>query len=286
MDIFISWAGGASEKLGKALHQFIKDVLTVEPFNSQISLGSGQERLQRTLENLNKSNVGIICLTPENLSSEWVLFEAGAIYKNYPQSESDNRVCTYLYGLEKTSLEPPLGLFDATEATKEETLELLKDINEMPNGPGRDNLEKHFDMYWEEFKDRLDDITLGNGEVQEAERSTQDMVKEILEKVRDLERNQPNNTFFNYGKGRRHRECDGVADTIGELLKHSAAEENVETGDFENLTVYETDDFYEVCIPNRSDLENYYFPKDEYDLDDPSVISMSQTILRDISKLN
>jgi hypothetical protein len=72
---------------------------------------------------LDTMKAGIICLTPENLTAEWLLFEAGALSKiRDPQT----RVWTYLLADLKTQhLKDPLAMFQATTAEKEDTRKLI-----------------------------------------------------------------------------------------------------------------------------------------------------------------
>jgi hypothetical protein len=60
------------------------------------------------------TKVGIICLTSENKSAPWVLNEAGALSKTI---DDKTRLCIYLLGgLQFQDVEPPLGMFQATNA--------------------------------------------------------------------------------------------------------------------------------------------------------------------------
>jgi hypothetical protein len=63
-------------------------------------------------------------LTPENLMSPWLLFEAGAVAKRV-----DSRVWTYLFGLGYTDVKDPLSQFQHTAATKEDTRKLIATLN-------------------------------------------------------------------------------------------------------------------------------------------------------------
>jgi hypothetical protein len=75
---------------------------------------------------LEGAELGILCLTKENLSSPWILFEAGALSK----SMSEGRVVPLLVDLQPTDLDGPLSQFQAITATKEGIRRLLKVIAE------------------------------------------------------------------------------------------------------------------------------------------------------------
>ena len=71
--------------------------------------------------------VGITCLTPENLEAPWLLFEAGALSKSISDA---TRLCTYLIGgLQSRDIAPPLSMFQATKADKEDTRKLIHTLN-------------------------------------------------------------------------------------------------------------------------------------------------------------
>src|SRR6188474_3258644 len=90
---------------------------------------------------LEKANFGIICLTPENLTAPWILFEAGALSK-----KADSAVCTYLFDLANTEVKDPLAQFQHTEANQEDTKKLVITINQAlgENALSLDRVEKAF----------------------------------------------------------------------------------------------------------------------------------------------
>src|ERR1041385_5391648 len=94
MDVFLSWSGKESQAVANALHQWLSSALhTVDPWMSpQIEKGSHyREYIGQRLE---KTHVGIICLTRDNMRSPWLLFEAGALAKML-----DAKICTFLLDL-------------------------------------------------------------------------------------------------------------------------------------------------------------------------------------------
>lgn len=50
------------------------------------------------------TDLGIVCVTPENVRAPWILFEAGTLAKALDRS----RVCTYLLDLRPEDLDGPL----------------------------------------------------------------------------------------------------------------------------------------------------------------------------------
>jgi hypothetical protein len=53
-------------------------------------------------EQLESTHAGVICLTPENLTAPWLLFEAGALSKLH----KDSKVCTYLIEMPYAAVPP------------------------------------------------------------------------------------------------------------------------------------------------------------------------------------
>jgi TIR domain len=103
--VLISWSGETSSKIATALSKFLKLTLQAcEPWVStrDIALGSyWHEELWRALGN---ARVGIICLTPDNVESKWLHFEAGVIAKSFGKVFT----CPYLFGVDPPQVQGPL----------------------------------------------------------------------------------------------------------------------------------------------------------------------------------
>jgi len=143
---------------------------------------------------LEGTSFGIVCLTPDNLASPWIHFEAGALSK-----AKDAKIWTFLHGLTPADVPPPLGKFQHTIAEKEDTLALIKTINRRLGEVGGESLterllEENFETFWPQLKERLDASQKlseshykpkGQSETQRNERA---ILNEILESVRNQER--------------------------------------------------------------------------------------------------
>jgi hypothetical protein len=106
-------------------------------------------------DNLQDTQIGFICLTPENLNERWILFESGALSKI-----TSAYVCTYLVELTPSDIEPPLSQFQHTVSTKEETKSLLETINfELKDRAlDRDRLIGAFDTWWPKLEEKLSNL--------------------------------------------------------------------------------------------------------------------------------
>jgi hypothetical protein len=138
---------------------------------------------------LNDAEVGIICLTKENLNRPWLLFEAGALSKTIKTSV----VCTFLLDLMPADIgsENPLMQFQATMNSKKEVLKLLEKINNASENKILDDgrLEESFEKWWHDFEEKISSIPPSIDEdSQHHGRSDRDLLAEILETVRNLER--------------------------------------------------------------------------------------------------
>lgn len=127
MKVFLSWSGDVSHQIALKLHGWLPMVIQrVEPYiSSEIDKGSrwGTD----IAAELEQCAFGIACVTKENLSAPWLLFEAGALSK----SVTDGKLAPLLCGINQTDVQKsPLTQFQMTKFEKSEFLKLLKSIND------------------------------------------------------------------------------------------------------------------------------------------------------------
>ena len=154
MNVFISWPGERSKHVAEALRQWLKHVINaLDPWISVADIGNGMRWRDHVAARLKASDVGIICLTPENLRSEWLLFEAGALSKAIDTSY----VCPLLIGLEPSDITGPLAQFQATRANRQEIRKLLLTINSAlgQNARPDNELEEAFDVFWPKLEEKF-----------------------------------------------------------------------------------------------------------------------------------
>src|SRR5262249_47795614 len=130
---------------------------------------------------LAEAAVGIICVTPENIHSPWLAFEAGALSK----ALSASRVCTYLFDLSPANLPFPLAMFQATQANKADTRKLVSTINSslVEYALSESILEASFEQWWPPLEDALNTIPtafITNKSV----RPDRELLEELLSLVR------------------------------------------------------------------------------------------------------
>jgi len=144
--------------------------------------------------------VGIICLTPENLTKPWILFEAGAISKTVDESS----VCPYLIGgLTWPEVPRPLSNFQANEATPKGTLALVNTVNsalskvDPDNALGEKDLIDTFEKWYPDLEIKLNTMPSVD-EPKAPQLESREILEEIVETVRGLARGQkalPENLF-------------------------------------------------------------------------------------------
>ena len=179
-NIFISWSGPRSKWVAEALRDWLPHVLQAsQPWLSSKDIDKGTRAFAELTKPLEDLKIGISCLTPENLKAPWLLYEAGVLTKTL---DPKTRLYTYLLcGLRPEEIEPPLGWFQHTHSTKEETLTLVQSINraisEEPLPETR--VQTIFERFWPELQTKLD--TMPRTSVPTTpQRSVQEMLAEIL----------------------------------------------------------------------------------------------------------
>ena len=153
MNIFLSWSGESSKAVAAALDGWLRFVFPeVRTWMSARAIGPGTrwgEELDRQLEG---TNFGVLCLSPDNLASPWVLFEAGAVSKSIATS----RVVPYCIGVSPEEVQGPLSRFQGVPADKDGTLKLLQSINAtLENKRTDEDLRLIFNTWWPNLENRL-----------------------------------------------------------------------------------------------------------------------------------
>lgn len=160
MEVFICWSGDESAELAEALQQFFTDVIGIEPWLSQLQRAGDvwQPDLLRRLEG---SQFGVLCMTPSNLNSEWLLFEAGVLFMA-TDKRSSKSLCPYLLGVKKTDLPSPLTMFQPAAADQKGTLTLLKAFAAVRSPDGKGKLGEQelgrFEEHWGALESTLDEL--------------------------------------------------------------------------------------------------------------------------------
>lgn len=186
MKIFLSWSGDLSRELAEALRDWLPGVLqSVKPFFTPNDIEKGARWGKDISQELEASSFGVFCLTKENLTKPWIMFEAGALSKRIDTS----RVCPVLFGVDNADLEGPLVQFQAAPFSEAEVRKLIRTLNA---GLAEQRLEETvltavFDMWWPKLNDRVTKI-LEKHASKPASTSTSRSDRELLEEVLQLTR--------------------------------------------------------------------------------------------------
>jgi hypothetical protein len=192
MRIFLSWSGPLSKAYAEAFRDFIALVIqAVDPYFSPDDIEKGSKWSTEISTALRESKVGVFFLTRENLNSEWLHYEAGAI-SNVIES---SRVCPLLFGVSTSDVVGPLSQFQLTEFSKEEIRKFVSVINlQMPKPLDMQIYNKSFDNNWRNFEELVQSIAnnaLAAPKV--PKRSEKDILEEILQISRALNNKMPRN---------------------------------------------------------------------------------------------
>lgn len=203
MQVFISWSKRMSHGLALALHTWLPEVIhRVEPWMSSEDISKGQRWATEVGARLEETSQGIICVTRENVKEPWLNFEAGALAKFLDGA----RVRPVLLGVQPSEITGPLTQFQGTNGTDQrDMLKLVKSLNESCDIPLEENrLERSFRRTWDEYEAQVSKLLLQhtNGAPAKPKRDVEDMVAEILETVRGLQRRDVTaSSHLNQGPG-------------------------------------------------------------------------------------
>ncbi len=229
--VFLSWSGELSCKLAEALKEWFPNILQfVEPYFSPMDIEKGQKWSSEISEHLESTNIGLLCLTPENLNQPWIIFEAGALSKRIKES----KVCTILFNINNADISGPLAIFQHTRFTKEDFKNLLISINNEGGELKLDDkrLDTVFEKWWPDLEQKVKNIL--NEEVKpKAVVPRKD--REILEEVLDIVRSQQNSV-----KIKNYWFPDGMMEVVNSTLEYC------------ELTIY---------ARNKVGTDKYYFER-------------------------
>jgi hypothetical protein len=154
MKVFVSWSGEASHDVAKALKDWLPNVIqAVDVFLSSEDIAKGSQWFRELGSVLDESAFAILCLTRDNLSAPWILYEAGALGKRFEHA----RIAPLLIDLQVADLSGPLAQFNATLLDKEEIAKLVTAINAQLGAASltEKQLENAFKLQWPNLREKL-----------------------------------------------------------------------------------------------------------------------------------
>ena len=151
MQIFISWSGERSNRVAYFLRTWLQNVLQgVEVWLSD-DIRVGERWFDAIINNLSITDFFIACVTPENVTSPWMVFEAGAMATR----RRAGATCAYLIDMQPHDLSRhPLVNYHHASANKQGTWNLVRSINDSRGGDAIDPqvLKRSFEKWWPELQ--------------------------------------------------------------------------------------------------------------------------------------
>ena len=122
MRLFISWSGGRSHRLAAVLKEWLETHFYSRGISVFVSsdIKKGSLWLPAVNAELQQADAGLVCLTAQSLDSDWVIFEAGALSTAVALRTGEERIFTYLLGVDSA--------YQSTVATMEDTLRLINSL--------------------------------------------------------------------------------------------------------------------------------------------------------------
>lgn len=196
MEIFLSWSKARSRSLAKMLREWLPQVIqATRPWMSSEDIPKGQRWAAEVGKKLSVGTVGIICLTRENMESPWINYEAGALAKSIEMG----RVHPFLFDMRPSDIVGPLSDFQSTVVRdRVDMARFISSINDEIAVPLSETvLQNSFDKAWPDLESGMDRLAGDNsGDAPPAARSEEDIMSEILERVREIQRQMAPSQFF------------------------------------------------------------------------------------------
>jgi len=183
MKTFLSWSGDQSKAYANALRDWLPLVLHfVEPWVSDADIEAGERWASEVGKELESSNFGIICIDRENVGSQWLLFEAGALSR----SMQEGRVIPLLFDIEFKDISGPLAQFQAKKFEGRGVWDVVCAINKLGEAPIPDvHLKRLFEALWPDLEKAVDAIPKSAKTTKS--RPQHEVLEELVSSVRGLD---------------------------------------------------------------------------------------------------
>ena len=164
MKLFIGWSGEKSKVVAYRLAEWLPSIVpNLQPFFSPQILG-GANWLNVVAKELNEAEYGILCITKENMNTQWINFEAGALWKGI----GDTPVCPLLIDNSSTELRGPLDVFQSKTLDEKEIRDLCRLLAIKTNLDAR-RVDINFEGIWPNL---IRDITYDLKLIEETTKNT------------------------------------------------------------------------------------------------------------------
>ena len=171
MRLFIGWSGEKSQKIAKALKDWIPKVTShITPLVSFEDIPLGQNWRESLLENLETANYSVFCITNEK-DANWMCYEAGYLEHSMCCKSPDkkSRIVPILF--RKKGIPTPLSSYQGGKFCRDFMWNLMKNMNclceelchsERQNAEERYlseiNLKQAFETHYPELEEVVEEI--------------------------------------------------------------------------------------------------------------------------------
>jgi hypothetical protein len=184
--VFIGWSGELSRSVAQAVRGWLGRVVQhVDPWMSDEDIKSGERWNDKVSKALDGTEFGIICMTAENREESWLIFEAGALAKHLNTA----RVVPLCIDLKPAAIKGPLASFQGRELNKDGMRRIVVDLMAFrdPPMPEAECIEI-FEPMWPSLEAAVIEAKQKAPASENAKRADTDMLEELVERVRRLDR--------------------------------------------------------------------------------------------------
>lgn len=148
MKAFISWSGSRQLLLAKAVREWLKTISPeIQPFISR-DLPKGSAWFDELAKELADAEIGLICLAPPRVASDWQLVEAGAIWK----TAKPGGLFPLCFRTRLADIPQPLRDIQLTHFDEEDFRQLATDIANLIRPGGGSMPKRKFAQSWSKLK--------------------------------------------------------------------------------------------------------------------------------------
>lgn len=186
MTVFISWSERESKHVALVLKKWLPVVIQSLPtFMSDKDSPAGKRWFVEIGGQLEGSNYGVFCVTPDNQNSPWLNFEAGAISRD----TNGSHVTPVAISFDKAEIDGPLKGYESVNLDKEGFMELVESINgSLTTAAPIEAIRTSAERFWPDILGELEDRPRGNKPAPKFD--PDDAIREIRDTVRDMSRRQ------------------------------------------------------------------------------------------------
>ena len=168
MKVFVAWHGARGKQIAEILEVWLPLICPTALVWVSTGMPKGSEWRKELAKNANEASAGILCVTPDAVGSNWLHFEAGAIWKG--DATEAPKIFPLLFNAKASDLGVPLSDFQITEFEKLEYVNLaesLWSIEKSTHRPSRQVIEKILEVVWDEYERQVRSVFQSTVDIQE-----------------------------------------------------------------------------------------------------------------------